>query len=183
MDPRNLYRAILGLCFVLLFGVAAAQQIKQSAEPLHIPPGPPGLRVAAKETLGAYSFSEFVMQPGTGPAPHRHSREDEAFYVLEGQFEFKVGERGERVIAAGPGSVVFAPRGVPHAFKNVGTTPAKGLVVISPAGLEQFFGERRALEKEIPKTDAIYAARLKALEEKFGLEYSSDWSFPPKAAN
>ena len=178
MNPRRLYRIVLGLCFVLLFGVAVAQQSKQ--DPVYFPaPGTPGWKVTAKETLGAYSFSVGVRQPGGGVEPHRHSREDESFYVLEGQFEFRIGERGERVILADPGSFVFAPRGIPHAFKNVGTTPGKFLVVVSPAGLEKFFDERTALGKEIPTTDPSYAARSKALNEKYGLEYSSDWSFPP----
>jgi uncharacterized RmlC-like cupin family protein len=123
------------------------------------------------------------VQPGAGSVPHRHSREDETFYVLDGQVEFKIGERGERVIKGDPGSFVFAPRGIPHAFKNVGTTPAKFLVIISPAGFEKFLQERAALEKEVPTTDPSHAAKRKALDEKYGIEYSRDWSFPPKAAN
>ncbi len=92
-----------------------------------------------------------------------------------------MGERGERVIVAAPGSFVFAPRGIPHTFKNVGTTPARTLVIISPAGLEKFFEERNALGKELPATDPSYPSRNKALNEKYGLEYRSDWSFPAKA--
>jgi quercetin dioxygenase-like cupin family protein len=121
---------------------------------------------------------EFNVAPGTGPVPHRHSREDESFYILDGLLEFRI---GERIFTAGPGSFLFAPKGIPHTFKNVGTTPARALVIISPAGLEKFFDERRALSKELPATDPAYAGRSKALEEKYGLDYSSDWSFQPKA--
>ncbi len=185
MKPRRLFLTVLCFCLVLGFGVAGAQQSKQSTspqrDPLYIPPNSLGLKVTGKDTLGAYSFREFIAQPGTGPVPHRHSREDESFYILNGRLEFRLGERGERLIVAGPGSFVFAPRGIPHTYKNVGTTPARALVIIPPAGLEQFFGERNALQKEVPTTDPSYAGRDKALSEKYGLEYNSDWSFPPKA--
>jgi stage V sporulation protein G len=58
---------------------------------------------------------------------------------------------------------------------------SKHLTIISPAGLEKFFEERNALQKELPTTDPSYPGRDKALSEKYDLEYSPDWSFPPKA--
>ena len=124
------------------------------------------------------------MQPGTpGPVPHRHSREDELWYILEGQLEFRIGERGERTLVAGPGETVFGPRGIPHTFRAVGTIPARYVFVVAPAGLEKFFAERAALGKEIPTTDPSYAGRYKVLTDKYGMEYSSDWSFPPMVKN
>ena len=182
MKPRHHSLIVFCFCSILLSGTAGAQQSEQRAspqrEPIYIPPNSLGSKVESKDTLGAYSLAEFTVAPGSGPVPHRHSREDESFYILEGQLEFRI---GERIIAAAPGSFLFAPRGIPHAFKNVGTTSARGLVIISPAGLEKFFDERRALSQELPTTDPAYAGRSKALNEKYGLEYSSDWSFPPKA--
>ena len=187
-------RSIVGAAWVLsIVGLGVGQALLQNTadaqraagaspkqDPVYFPPGSVGLKVTGNDTLGAYSFAESIAQPGSGPVPHRHSREDESFYVLDGQLEFRV---GERVIVAAPGSFVFAPRGIPHTFKNVGTTPARFLVIISPAGLEKFFDERTALGKELPTTDPSYAGRYKALTEKYGLEYSSDWSFPPKASD
>jgi|RhiMetdeSRZDD1v2_1073273.scaffolds.fasta_scaffold40644_3 mannose-6-phosphate isomerase-like protein (cupin superfamily) len=184
MRARNSYRTILGLCFVLLFGVAIAQQSQKYADAKYIAAGPPGWRVTGDDTLGGFSLNEGIAQPGTaGPVPHRHSREDELWYVLEGQLEFKIGERGEQIIVAGPGATVFGPRGIPHTFRAVGTTPARYLTFISPAGFEKFFAERIALGKEVPTTDPSYAARYKVLTDKYGVEYSSDWSFPPMAKN
>jgi quercetin dioxygenase-like cupin family protein len=187
-------RSIVGAAWVLsIIGLGIGQALPQntadaqraaSASPkqdlVYVPPGSLGVKVKGNDTLGAYSFTEGIAQPGSGPVPHRHSREDESFFVLDGELEFRV---GERVIVAAPGSFVFAPRGIPHTFKNVGTTPARFLVIVSPAGLEKFFDERTALGKEVPTTDPSYAARYKALTEKYGLEYSSDWSFPPKASD
>ena len=184
MKPKRFFGSIVCCCLILSLGIAGAQQSKQSAspqrDPVYIPPNSPGWKVKAKDTLGAYSLTESIVQPSTGPVPHRHSREDESFYVLEGELEFRMGERGERRIVAAPGTFVFAPRGIPHTFRNVGTTPARVLVIISPAGLEKFFEERTALQKEIPTTDPSYPDRDRLLSERYGLEYSRDWSFQPK---
>jgi quercetin dioxygenase-like cupin family protein len=148
---------------------------------VYIPPtSQGGWKVTAKDTRGAFSIVESIVKPGTaGPVPHRHSREDEVFYVLEGQYEFRV---GDRVISASAGSFLFLPRGIPHTFKNVGTTTSRHLAIISPAGLERFFEERNALGRELSTTDPAYPDRYKVLTEKYGLEYSAEWSFPPKAA-
>jgi mannose-6-phosphate isomerase-like protein (cupin superfamily) len=183
MNPRNVYRTALGLFFLLLFGAAIAQQSQRSAEPKFVPGGSPGWRVTGENSLGAFSFSEIIVQLGTGPVPHRHTREDELWYILEGQLEFRLGERGERTIVAGPGDSVFGPRGVPHTFKAIGTVPARYVLVVAPAGFEKFLAERAALGKEIPTTDPSYGAKLKAIEQKYGLDYSSDWSFPPMPKN
>ena len=87
---------------------------------------------------------------------------------------------GTQVIKAGPGDFLFAPRNVPHTYKNVGTTPSRHLTIISPGGLESFFAERAALQKEIPPSHPEYLARYKALQEKHGLEYSTEWQFSPR---
>ena len=137
--------------------------------PLYIPPSAKGGRkVTGKETQGHYTAQEVVVQPGEGPPRHRHSREDEGFYVLEGQYEFKL---GDQVIVASAGSFLFAPRGIPHTYKNVGTTPSRHVTIISPGGLEKMFEELAALRKERPTTDPEYKSRYTAIYEKYGVEY------------
>jgi hypothetical protein len=75
-----------------------------------------------------------VLEPeGEGPL-HVHYREDEGFWVLEGQLTFEV---GEETIEAGPGSFVFGPKDVPHRF-TVESGPARLLFILSPAGFEEF---------------------------------------------
>jgi quercetin dioxygenase-like cupin family protein len=66
--------------------------------------------VAGADTGGAYAAQQQVSQPGGGPPLHRHSREDEGCFVLEGEYEFRV---GEQTVRAAPGTVVFGPRGHP----------------------------------------------------------------------
>jgi mannose-6-phosphate isomerase-like protein (cupin superfamily) len=90
------------------------------------------------QTGGAQFAFEAFVPPGNGPPPHVHHREDEAFYILQGEFEFVVnGESFQR----GPGESFFGPRDVPHHFTNVGTTPGWMIITTTPAGLEHFFAK------------------------------------------
>ena len=76
--------------------------------------------------------------PGGGPPPHVHSREEEGFYVIEGEITFQIG--GERFVAPA-GTFANMSVGTPHSFKNESDRPAKMLVSVAPAGLEQMFFE------------------------------------------
>jgi quercetin dioxygenase-like cupin family protein len=86
---------------------------------------------------GGFSLVEHPMSAGALAAPlHRHTREDEYSYVLEG----KVGALlGDEMLVAGPGELVFKPRNQWHTFWNAGDEPARLLEIISPAGFEGFF--------------------------------------------
>lgn len=90
------------------------------------------------ETSGRYAIWEAIVPPGGGPPPHVHSREDEGFYILEGEITFQFGD--DRVVAS-PGMFLNMPIGVPHSFKNESDAPAKMLISVAPAGLEQMFFE------------------------------------------
>lgn len=93
------------------------------------------IKLTGAETGGAYSLFDLSVLPGGGPPPHLHHREDEAFYVLEGEFEIWSSEGSRRV---GPGSFIFGPRGLPHTFKNVGPERGRLQVITSPSGFEHF---------------------------------------------
>ncbi|WP_329377978.1 cupin domain-containing protein [Streptomyces sp. NBC_01716] len=71
-----------------------------------------------------------------GNVPHTHTKEDEAFYVLSGTFEFI---NGDQKITAGPGDFVYIPKGTRHGFKNLSPEPSRLLVFYTPAGPESFF--------------------------------------------
>ena len=98
------------------------------------------VRAAAEATGGAFTLFEEVPPLADTPR-HVHEREDELFYVLEGEHVFEVGDEEHRV---GPGGTVFAPRGIPHAQRRV--VPGKGrlLVLTAPGGFEGFFRELAA---------------------------------------
>jgi len=105
-------------------------------------------KVLGEDTNGAYSLFEVESNPGGGPPPHIHHSEDEIFCVLEGEHEVSI---GERTIRASAGSVVYGPRNVSHAYKNVGATSGKILGFVAPAGLEKFFEEVGIRAPQVPQ--------------------------------
>ena len=94
-------------------------------------------KVGAADGAGQLALLESVLFPGMEPGMHIHHREDEAFYVLEGQLTFHCA--GD-VLIAEAGSFVFAPRGLPHTFLVDGER-ARVLVLAAPAGFESFVRE------------------------------------------
>ena len=127
------------------------------------------VRLHGRSTGGVLSVVESVDQPGGGPPPHIHHREDETFQVLEGEYEVTCG--GKTFIAR-KGATIFAPRGVPHSYRYVGERPGLLMVTLTPAGFEGFFEEVGALtpqQQEIP--------RVIEIGKKYGLEF-----LPPPGA-
>src|ERR671925_118916 len=84
------------------------------------------VKLGHADTEGSYAIIEGITPPQGGPPLHRHSREDESFYIVEGDFVFEVD--GE-TLPAGPGCTLFAPRGTAHTFQNVGKTAGRLLVI------------------------------------------------------
>src|ERR1700754_242462 len=103
--------------------------------------GPLGVRFMAwsEETGGGVSLVEHPIPPRSlCPPLHRHSREDEYSFVLEGRMGAQL---GDDVVYAEVGDFVFKPRDQWHTFWNAGDTPCRILEVISPGGFERFFDE------------------------------------------
>jgi quercetin dioxygenase-like cupin family protein len=116
--------------------------------PLIVPPGE-GKSIAVvgdvytylatgDDTNDQYALFHAVVPPGGGPPPHSHSREDEQFYVLEGEITFFAD--GKKIVG-GPGTFLHLPKGSLHAFKNEGSKVAKMLIQVIPSGLEKMFEE------------------------------------------
>jgi quercetin dioxygenase-like cupin family protein len=91
-----------------------------------------------EETNDKYALWEAIVPPGGGPPPHVHSREEEGFYVLEGEITFTI--NGEPVVATA-GMFANMPVGTPHSFKNESSKTARMLISVVPAGLERMFFE------------------------------------------
>ncbi|HSD81491.1 MAG TPA: cupin domain-containing protein [Solirubrobacteraceae bacterium] len=97
------------------------------------------LMIEGHEAGERFSLVEHPMPPRALAAPlHRHLREDEYTFVLEGRVGALL---GDEVLVAGPGDLVFKPRDQWHTFWNAGDEPARILEIISPAGFERFFAE------------------------------------------
>jgi mannose-6-phosphate isomerase-like protein (cupin superfamily) len=90
------------------------------------------------DTNGKYAIWEAIVPPGGGPPPHVHSREEEGFYILEGEIAVQIGDK--RTLATA-GMFANMPVGTPHSFKNESTKPARMLISVAPAGLEKMFFE------------------------------------------
>jgi len=125
------------------------------------------VKLSSAESAGELTVIEDLIPPKNGPPLHVHSRESEAYYVLEGEFEFTC---GEDTVRGGVGTFVHAPRGLPHRYFNVGDTPGRVLFSFTPAGIERFFGE--LTEQKDQLTPAIMAT----VAAKYGITL-----IPPKA--
>ncbi|MBI2486598.1 MAG: quercetin 2,3-dioxygenase [Deltaproteobacteria bacterium] len=127
-------------------------------------------KVVGEETNGNYSVVEILAQQQNGPPPHIHHREDEGFYVLDGEFSFLY---IDRTFTATAGSFVHIPKGTLHTFNNVGTAPGRVLVIITPAGLEKLFeeiGEPVTDMSSPPPFNPATIEKLLVLAPKYQLE-------------
>lgn len=123
------------------------------------------------QTDGAYFVFEAFVLPGNGTPPHIHHREDEAFFIVDGEFEFVLDGNPVRV---GAGGFVYGRRDVPHHFTNVGSVPGRMIVTVTPAGLDDFFAEIGARlpnrqAAPVPPTPESIAKLIEAAP-KYGLE-------------
>jgi len=109
------------------------------------------------DTNGKYALWESIVPPGGGPPPHVHSREEEGFYILEGEITFHVGD--ERIVATA-GMFANMPVGKPHFFKNESDKSAKMLISVAPAGLEKMF-----FEVGVPLAEGATTAKPPTKEE------------------
>ena len=121
------------------------------------------VKVAAADSEGQLAFFHLIAPPISGPPRHVHSREDELFYVLEGELVFELD--GQR-FAVGPGGTVYLRRGVVHAYQNFTTTDARLLIATTPGGFSEFFVE---LSAATPSGGLLDLAVLAALGQKYGI--------------
>lgn len=90
-----------------------------------------------KDTDNAFALIHCYFRKGFTPPPHYHKREDESFYILDGEIDFHVGDKKFRM---GAGEFIVLPKNIPHHFSLV-TETAKALLMITPGGFEVFFKE------------------------------------------
>jgi quercetin dioxygenase-like cupin family protein len=94
------------------------------------------VKLDTEQTGGVLFASVSTVEPGSGPPLHRHGREHEVFYVLEGTMSFFADGAWTD---AGPGTFAFLPRGQAHTFQNRGDATVKMLILTLPSGFEKFF--------------------------------------------
>ncbi len=124
-------------------------------------------KAVGADTANAFALMEYLLAPGGGAGLHTHTREDESFYVLAGELAVQLGDEATVVT---PGEFIRIPKGTPHAFANQGREPVTALVILTPAGLEQFFVELAALAAAAPDGQ-IAPEALDALTARYGLNF------------
>ncbi|MBK1662175.1 cupin domain-containing protein [Paracraurococcus ruber] len=150
---------------------------------IHVPAGEgrafwgPGDRytflVTGAGSQGACFIVHCLVPPGGGPPPHIHDREDEFFYLIEGEVSVIIGGRS---FAARAGDLVTARRGVPHTYRNTGSGNASMLAIFTPAGMEGWFeealdpaGDRAGLA---PPATPELLQRMLAAGPKYGVRWA-----------
>ena len=104
------------------------------------------IKVPHDSTEGTFAAFEETTQPGLGPPVHIHAKQWEYFRVLEGEFEFLIGETRHR---AEPGTVAVVPPGTRHGFRNVADTDSTLEFIVTPAGhIDEYFRRLTALLAE-----------------------------------
>jgi quercetin dioxygenase-like cupin family protein len=96
------------------------------------------LLVSSESTGGAYELMKFMVPPALGPPLHRHTREDEHYYFLDGNFEVTI---GDETIEAMAGTYLHLPRGIPHGLINIGDSHGSFLCWVMPGNLGKLFGQ------------------------------------------
>jgi len=131
------------------------------------------IKATAEQTGGRYTLVEVLAPEGFASPLHVHHFEDEGFWILEGEMTFYV---GDQTVKARPGSFLFGPKEVPHAF-TVDSGPARLLFVLSPAGFEDLVREmgEPARELTIPPQpqappDEAEMQRMAAIAARHGNE-------------
>ncbi|OWY64908.1 cupin [cyanobacterium TDX16] len=136
-------------------------------------------KAVGEDTEQAYALCEVVVAPQGGGTPtHRHSRENESFYVQEGELEFQL---DEQIIVATAATFLHSPKGQLHRFTNTSSNPVKLLVWVTPAGFEKFIAEvGKATNSQVTGAPSLSPADLEkilATAPKYGIEI-----IPPPAA-
>ena len=136
-------------------------------------------KAMGKNTGETYALFETLIQPQSGAPPHIHNREDESFYVQEGEFEFQLD--GD-ITTATAGTFLYSPKGQLHSFTNIGSTPGKLLIWVTPAGFEKFMAEvgvaAASQVAPAPPLNPEDLERVVTVARKYGIEILPPQSEP-----
>lgn len=139
-------------------------------------------KTLSEDAPGELSVIEITAAPQSGPLLHKHP--PEVFYIVDGEFEF-YGAQPEDIVKATAGDFIHIPSGAPHAYKNVGTTPGKYVLITSMAGTpEQLWFQKfeykmsQKLGTPVTNGKSVQAApqsldnnEMTTIARKYGIEF------------
>ena len=134
------------------------------------------IKATAQQTEGRFAAVEFWGPKAFGSPVHVHSNDDEFFIVLDGDVRFRL---GDEVTDAGPGSIIYGPRQVPHAF-TMNSEEARVLLFFGPAGVEGFFRDASAYVATVPAGEPPDPGSLAEIAARYGQQFVGP-PMPPRA--
>ena len=120
--------------------------------------------LAGENTGGMLSVMVESTPPGGGPPLHVHNHEDEIFLVIEGNIQYYINDDW---IEVKPGGVVYLPRGTAHCYRNIGDTPSRHWIIVTPSGFEQFFAH---CASEFASASGPDMQRIGSIHQEHGIE-------------
>jgi quercetin dioxygenase-like cupin family protein len=121
------------------------------------------IKAGGRDTDERFAFFHLTVPAMSGPPLHVHTREDELFYIVDGELTFQIDDG--RIVASA-GTTVFAPRGIVHTYQNFSLQTGRLLIMVTPAGLDRFFEE---LSAGTPRGAMPNIAFLEGLHVKYGI--------------
>jgi quercetin dioxygenase-like cupin family protein len=134
--------------------------------------------IGPQHTNGHFAMAISGCHPGDGPPPHIHRREDEAFYILEGEMTFLY---GDQLLRAAPGTFVWGPRDIVHRFQCTSKTPAKMVLMVSPTQFLDFamtLAEPAVDFMSPPELSPAKIGQLMQVAPQYGIEMKLDHALP-----
>jgi Uncharacterized conserved protein, contains double-stranded beta-helix domain len=129
------------------------------------------LLISSKDTGGRYSLLRATERKGLEPPPHTHTKEDEAFLILDGEVVYRV---GNKTFHAKGGDIMFLPKNIQHSFK-IQTEKLETLIFLTPGGLENYFIEMSTPAEEVKLPPLPEGppniAKLVATASKYGIKF------------
>lgn len=122
------------------------------------------VKARATNTEGRFTVIEATNPPDSGPPSHVHRNEDEAFFILEGEYSFHF---GSEVVHATTGDFVLLPRGLAHRYR-VGASGGRVLMIFAPAGIDAYFEELASVLGDEAAEDRVATKYGIELEESYG---------------
>jgi len=139
-----------------------------------------GFVATGQNTAGQFSLFDFSLQPGTGPSPHIHHNEDEAFYILDGNVSFQMHD--DESFTATPGTFLYLPKEHIHSFRDLGPTSARFLDIAVPSGIDNLFAALGSPATGTsppppPPLDPTFFANLSATSSHYGVDLANSLIF------